>query len=103
MEKGVFPPPSLEGYTKSNEWDHDVDKDGIKESHIIKYTNSAGDTILKTSTRGTDWLWLKKTQDYNSNQPDITKGYVIRDSNCDGKFDEKYSLSESFDLPACLK
>jgi hypothetical protein len=28
---------------------------------------------------------------------------VIRDSNCDGTFDERYGLDEQFHVPDCLK
>jgi len=103
MEKGLFQPPSLEGYTLSEEkmLDKDKIKDGVKETKLEIYVNAAGQKIGKYSTNGKTWEWaIKSVQDVNDN----THNYAIRDSNCDGQFDERYAFTgEEVYLPDCLK
>ena len=51
------------------------------------------------SSKGVVWAWS-----LNSNNSDsAVRNYVIRDSNCDGIFDEVYSLDEDFHVPDCAK
>jgi hypothetical protein len=33
----------------------------------------------------------------------LNRHYVIRDSDCDGIFDERYGLDEEYHLPDCLQ
>jgi len=103
MEKGVFQPPSLEGYKLEKEFDVDVDEDGIKESNMTRYQNSAGDRILKLKTKNRIWGWAVKRHKYPEDKNDLTKNYAIKDSNCNGIFDEIYRWDEQFYLPDCLK
>lgn len=100
-ETGVFQPPSLDGYTKDREFDVDVNEDGINETHVVKYVNTAQDIIYKYTTNGKTWAWGAGVN--SGDKSDITKNYAVRDSNCDGKFDEKYTRTEEFYLPSCLK
>lgn len=99
MEKGMFFKPDLSEFALHNEYDDDGDGDGIKETHVRRYINKAGDTAFSMTTSGTLWAWSLDTKDDDA---DIRKNYVIRDSNCDTVFDERYSLDAQFTVPACL-
>ena len=99
LEKGVFFQPDLQGYTLENEYDDDGDGDGVNETHIRRYTNSAGDSAFSMSTGGTLWAWSLDTN--GDDDSDIHKNYVARDSNCDKVFDERYSLDAEFHVPSC--
>ena len=46
------------------------------------------------------WAWSLDTK--AGDDADIKKNYVIRNSNCDSVFDERYSLNAEFHVPACL-
>ena len=46
------------------------------------------------------WAWSLETKGDSINGP---KNYVIRDSDCDGVFDEVYGLDDKFTVPDCLK
>ena len=95
-----FTPPSLEGYTPTQAREADGDGDGAKETHIQNYADAAGDSIFSMSTRGRVWAWSLETKGEPTNGP---KNYVIRDSDCDGVFDEVYGLDDKFTVPDCLK
>ncbi|MCG6939485.1 MAG: hypothetical protein LJE83_15125 [Gammaproteobacteria bacterium] len=93
-----YEPPKLDGFNLHDERDADGDNDGVKETHIKQYFDASGDSIVSMSTKGVVWAWSLDTRNSslgNSN-------YVIRDSNCDGEFDEVYGLDEEFRLPECL-
>jgi hypothetical protein len=94
-----FPPPQLDGFEKQSERDADGDGDGVKETRIDKYVNQAGDSIVAMTTRGRLWAWSLDTAGDESG----THNYVIRDSDCDGIFDEVYGLDEEFHVPDCLR
>jgi hypothetical protein len=96
---GQFTPPDLSGFTKHSERDGDGDGDGIKETHIVQYLNGHGDSIVSMSTGSHLWAWSLETRDNASS----LHNYVIRDSDCDGVFDEVYSLDEEFHVPACVR
>lgn len=96
---GQFEPPSLEGYTVHVEREADGDGDEVNETHVKQYLNQSGDSIVSMTTRGSLWAWSMDTHDSETGD----RNYVIRDSNCDGTFDEVYSLDEDFHVPACLK
>ena len=95
----LFKEPSLEGFKQHAERDADGDGDGVKETRITQYLNSVGDSIVSMSINGKIWAWSLNTR--NSESGD--KNYVIRDSNCDGQFDEVYGLDEEFHVPDCMK
>ena len=92
-----FTPPDLTGFTLDGERDADGDGDGIKESHIRQYHNAHGDSAFSLTTDGRLWAWSLETRDDKSGP----KNYVIRDSDCDGIFDEVYGLDEKFHVPPC--
>ena len=96
---GQFEPPSMEGFTLHNERDADGDGDGVNETRIRHYLNKEGDSLVSMSTRDVIWAWSLDTHDNDSG----VKNYVIRDSNCDGIFDEVYSLDDEFHVPGCLQ
>jgi len=100
MEKGMFFKPGLPDYQLHNEYDDDGDGDGIKETHVRRYINSKGDSAFSLTTHDTLWAWSLDTK--GDDDSDIHKNYVIRDSNCDKVFDERYSLDAEFHVPACL-
>lgn len=99
MQKGMYFPPELPDYQLHNEYDDDGDGDGIKETHVRRYINSAGDSAFSMTTNGTLWAWSLDTK--GDDDSDIHKNFVIRDSNCDKVFDERYSLDAQFHVPSC--
>ena len=84
----------------SGQYDADGDGDGINETHVRRYIDSKGDTAFSMTTNGQLWAWSLDASD--GDEADINKHYVIRDSDCDGVFDERYSLSAQFHVPRCL-
>ena len=94
-----FEPPKLDGFTLHAESDADGDGDGKNETHVKQYFNTRGDSIVSMTTKGRLWAWSLNTRENES----ATRNYVIRDSNCDGVFNEVYSLDEEFHVPDCLK
>ena len=100
VEKGMYFRPELSDYELHNEYDDDGDSDGVKETHVRRYINSTGDSAFSLTTRGTLWAWSLDIK--GDDDSDIHKNYVIRDSNCDTVFDERYSLDAQFHVPECL-
>jgi hypothetical protein len=98
-DAGAFEPPALDGFNVHSERDGDGDGDGVKETRIKQYMNQNGDSLVSMSTKGVVWAWSLDTRDNDSG----VRNYVIRDSNCDGVFDEVYSLDDEFHVPECLK
>ena len=96
---GQFAPPDLAGFTQQGEREADGDGDGVKETLIVQYLNQDGDSIVSMSTKGRVWAWSLETLSNNSS----IHNYVIRDSDCDGTFDEVYSLDDKFHVPDCVK
>lgn len=94
-----FEPPSMDGFSLYSQRDTDGDGDGVKETHITQYHNAAGDSLVSLSSKGRIWAWSLETRDNEASN----HNYVIRDSNCDGQFDEVYGLDDKFYLPECLK
>ena len=94
-----FEPPKLDGFNLHAESDADGDGDGKNETHIKQYFNTKGDSIVSMTTKGRVWAWSLNTRENDS----AVRNYVIRDSNCDGVFNEVYSLDEEFHVPDCLK
>jgi hypothetical protein len=94
-----FEPPALDGFTLHNQREADGDGDGKNETHIRHYLNEQGDSLVSMTTRERLWAWSLDTRDNESG----VRNYVIRDSNCDGIFDEVYSLDDEFHVPDCLK
>ena len=94
-----FNPPELDGYNLHDERDSDGDGDGVKETHIKQYFDTAGDSIVSMTTKEQTWAWSLDTRGSETGN----ENYVIRDSDCDGEFDEVYSLDDKFYVPDCLK
>lgn len=94
-----FTPPDLEGFNLHQENDADGDGDNIDETHIKQYLNSNGDSLVSMSINGVVWAWSLDTRDDESG----VHNYVIRDSDCDGVFDEVYSLDAEFHIPECMQ
>ena len=99
LQAAQFEPPVLEGYLLHDERDADGDGDDVKETHIQHYLNENGNSIFSMMTNGTLWAWSLDTHDDESGE----KNYVIRDSNCDGVFDEVYGLDQEYHVPDCVK
>lgn len=51
-----------------------------------------------SSKQGVVQVWSFNTRDNDS----VVRNYVIRDSYCDGIFDDVYSLDEDFQVPECV-
>ncbi len=95
----TFTPPDTQGFGLDHEWDADGNGDGVKETHFVLLRDAAGDTIFSASTNGRVWAWsLDKFDD----DRDPGANYVIRDSDCDGVFDEAYALDAQFHVPECV-
>ncbi len=99
LEAAQFTPPDLEGFNLHAERDGDGDGDGINETRIGQYLNGNGDSIVSFTTKERLWAWSLNTRDNEA----ALRNYVIRDSNCDGVFDEVYGLDDEFHVPDCLK
>lgn len=100
METSYFGAPNLEGYVLHRENDGDGDGDGVEETHIKHYVGQDGSALFSMTTMERLWAWSLSTPDADAG---IDSNYVIRDSNCDGVFDERYGLDEDFHIPDCLK
>ena len=94
-----FSPPELEGFNLHDERDADGDDDGKNETRIRQYLNANGDSLASFTSNERLWAWSLDTNN-NESGP---KNYVIRDSNCDGSFDEVYGLDDEFHVPDCVK
>jgi hypothetical protein len=94
-----FQPPKLDGFNLHAESDADGDGDGKNETHVKQYFNASGDSIVSMTTKGRLWAWSLNTRNNDS----AVRNYVIRDSDCDGVFDEVYGLDDEFHIPDCLK
>lgn len=101
VESGFFRGPGMEGYVKIQEYAADGDKDGEKETLVRRFKNLDGDRMFTMTTKEHLWAWSLDTAGDDDTQ--IEKNNVLRDSDCDGLFDERYSLDEPFDLPDCVK
>jgi hypothetical protein len=99
LQAAQFSPPDLEGFNLHAERDADGDGDGVNETHIRQYFNNTGDSIVSFTTKERLWAWSLDTRDNESG----VRNYVIRDSDCDGVFDEVYGLDDEFHVPNCLK
>ena len=99
VQAAPFTPPDLEGFNLHDERDSDGDGDGKNETRLRQYLNSNGDSIVSFTSNERLWAWSLNTRD-NESGP---RNYVIRDSNCDGIFDEVYGLDDEFHVPGCLK
>jgi hypothetical protein len=96
---GQFAPPDMAGFTQQSEREADGDGDGVNETHIVQYLNPQGDSVVSMTTKGRVWAWSLETRNNDSS----VRNYVIRDSDCDGTFDEVYGLDDKFHVPDCLK
>jgi hypothetical protein len=94
-----FTPPDLEGFNLHDERDADGDGDGENETRLHQYLNANGDSLVSFTTNGRLWAWSLDTR----NDEVGPRNYVIRDSNCDGTFDEVYSLDDEFHVPDCTR
>jgi len=101
METGVYEPPEMSKFLLISEEDGDGDGDGVKETHVLRYRNLGGDSIFSMTTKGRLWAWSLESV----GNPAVSGpgNYVIRDSDCDQVFDERYRLDEEFHVPDCLK
>jgi hypothetical protein len=100
-QSGLHQPPDLAGFLLVGEEDADGDGDGVNETHVRRYRNTAGDSIFSMTTSGRLWAWSLESGTEGDTDP--VRNYVLRDSDCDGSFDELYGLSDEFHLPDCLK
>lgn len=97
-----FSPPDVSRFLVVGEEDGDGDGDGVRETHIVRYRNLAGDSVFSMTTAGRLWAWSLESQGA-PDAADPARNYVIRDSDCDGRFDERYGLDDEFHVPACLR
>jgi len=94
-----FTPPDLAGVNQHDEREADGDGDGQNETTLGQYLNANGDSIVSFTSNGRVWAWSLDTRDSELGP----ENYVIRDSDCDGTFDEVYGLDEEFHVPECVK
>ena len=100
-DKGEFRGPGMEGFVKIQEYDADGNGDGDKETLVRRFRNLNGDLMFTMTTKDQLWAWSVDAVD--DDDSDVNRNYVLRDSDCDGRFDERYRLDEGFNLPDCLK
>lgn len=93
-----FNPPDMTGFSLHDERDADGDGDGVNETRVRHYLNTNGDSVFSMTGNGRLWAWSLDTR----NDETGTHNYVIRDSNCDGIFDEVYGLDDEFHVPECV-
>jgi len=101
-EMGHYQAPDLSTFLLIGEDDGDGDGDGVNETHIRHYKNPAGDKVFSMTTKGRLWAWSLESGS-GPGSADPTRNYVIRDSDCDGTFDEVYGLDDEFHVPDCLR
>lgn len=101
-EAGTYQAPDISKFLLVSEEDGDGDDDGVKETHIRHYKNVAGDKAFSMTTKDRLWAWSVESR-ASSGEVNLDRNFVIRDSDCDGTFDERYSLDEQFHVPDCLK
>jgi hypothetical protein len=101
METGAYQPPDVTAFVLISEEDGDGDGDGVEETHILRYRDLDGNSIFSMTTKGRLWAW--SLESVGSSAVSGSGNYVIRDSDCDGIFDERYALTEEFHVPDCLK
>ena len=101
VEKGHFRGPGMEGFVKIQEYDDDGDGDGENETRVRRFQNLAGDKMFTMTTNDQLWVWSLDSAGDDDSQ--VEKNNVLRDSDCDGRFDERYKLDEDFHVPDCLK
>jgi hypothetical protein len=104
FETGYFSSPDMSEFllVSEEDGDGDGDGDGINETRIRHYRNVAGDKVFSMTTKDRLWAWSVESR-ASSGEVNLDRNYVIRDSDCDGLFDERYSLDEQFHVPDCLK
>jgi hypothetical protein len=102
METGAYQAPDIGKFLLIGEEDGDGDGDGVKETHILRYRNVAGDGVFSMTTKDRLWAWSLESHS-SGGEAAPERNYVIRDSDCDGTFDERYRLDEQFHVPDCLK
>ena len=104
VEKGDYQAPDLGDFLLVGAEDGDGDGHGVEETRIRRYRNRAGDSVFSMTTKDRLWAWsLESHGGAGEADPDPDRNYVIRDSDCDGTFDERYSLDDQFHVPDCLK
>lgn len=101
VQAGVYAPPNPHSFTRYQSYDADGDGDDVKETHIVRYLSPSGDSLFSMTTGDRLWAWSLATQDAEAG--DLERNYVIRDSDCDGTFDERYALDEEYHVPDCVK
>ena len=100
-DDGFFKGPGMEGFVKIEVYEADGDGDGEKETTVRRFRNIAGDSMFTMTTGEKLWAWsLDSVGDDDS---DIAVNYVLRDKDCDGRFDQRYRLDEEFTPPDCVK
>lgn len=104
-ETGDHAAPSLNGFIPVRTFTANTDEiqDGTEESVAIVYRNNFGDQIGSISTNGYVWLWSRRDRNYEQNRQDTNVNFRIRDSDCSGKFRERYASGEHYFLPQRLR
>ena len=101
FEWGEFPGPSLEGYEleRIKHIDKNEERDGEQETLVEIFNDGEDHYVLRYTTNGVVWAW-GIIGDHESGPENTTSNFAIRDSNGDGKFDQRYVGTEEFFLPA---
>ena len=99
VEEGFFRGPGMEGFVKVQVYEADGDGDGEKETLVRRFRNLAGDRMFTMTTGEKLWAWSLDSAEGDG----VENDYVLRDSDCDGRFDQRYGLDEEFTPPDCVK
>lgn len=100
VERGSFLPPDISGFLYLGAEEADGDEDGIRKTQIKRYGHSSGDSVFSMTSGGRLWAWSLASHGRGT---DPERNYVLRDSNCDGVFDERYGLDDEHRVPDCLR
>ena len=96
VDSAGFPPPSVEGFESRgiHMMDGSPAIEGA-ETAVEIFVNPVKDTIYRISLNGVTWGygWLPGGE--------AIQGHILRDSDCDGDYDEKWDPDAPFSAPEC--
>ncbi|MCB1864639.1 MAG: hypothetical protein KDG50_04370 [Chromatiales bacterium] len=103
VETGSYkaPAPDEQKYNAVGTKGVDGDNDGELESGQVHYKNEIGRKIIRYTYGENTWAWAVIDQPVRL--MDVDNNHVIVDSDCDGRFDQRFHLREDFFLPPCAK
>ncbi len=96
QDDAAFVGPSTEGFVRNQKGIFDFDDDGEPETFAQGFTNRAGDQLIEYAALG-GIIWAVLFKSAGSDE-----SYVLSDTDCDGRFDQRAPISEGVVRPSCL-